>query len=106
MDREFRARNGGQRPSQEQLTAYHQTWTNTQVQAIRDRAWSALSSFGESFVDDARPGILRDALRGKFWPDVFKAMFAAFLYTLFLIAAVLVLRWNGGGSLRLASRAF
>ena len=82
-------------PTQDELVTYYGTWSSTQVEAMRAVALSALAQFGESFVADARPGIIKDALRGKFLPDVGKAMFASFCYTLILIAAVLALRWSG-----------
>ena len=61
--------------------------------------------FGESVVDSARPEILREALRGKLVNDVARAMLASFLYTLLLIATVLVLRWAGVDFLELLEKA-
>ena len=92
-------------PTQEELTAYHRTWSKVQVDAVRASAWSALSRFGESFVDDARPAILKDALRGKALADILKAIAANIAYTLFLIALVLVLRWSGVDVLGLLEKA-
>ena len=95
----------GRGPSPDELTAYHETWTSIQIGALRDRAWSSLAAFGESIVEDAKPGILKEALRGTFWPEIWRGVFAAFLYTVLLILAVLVLRWSGIDALSILKKA-
>jgi hypothetical protein len=65
------------------------------VAAMREQADGALAAFGDDAVEQARPGILKDALRGSFWKAVWSSMVAAFFYSLALIALVLILRWNG-----------
>lgn len=102
---DFKKRNDGRGPTSDELTAYHHTWTEVQVEALRNRAWAALGAFGESLVVDARPGILKEALRGRFWPTIGLAMFASFLYTLVLIASVLLLRWAGVDALGVLEKA-
>ena len=92
-------------PTHEELIAYYETWTPTQIEAFRDRAQASLAAFGSSVVEDAKPEIFKEALQGRFWGDVWRAMFASFLYTLLLIAMVLVLRWAGVDFLELLEKA-
>lgn len=91
---QFRELNG-RAPTAEDRKAYQRTWTQGLVAAMREKADGALAAFGDDAVEQARPGILKDALRGSFWKDVGASMVAAFFYSLVLIALVLILRWNG-----------
>ncbi len=91
---DFRDQNGHP-PSADDLKAYQRTWTPGLVAAMREQADGALAGFGDDAVEQAKPAILKDALRGSFWKAVWSSMVAAFFYSLVLIALVLILRWNG-----------
>jgi hypothetical protein len=83
------------KPTAQELAGYAATWTGQQLQDKIISAQSALVIYGESVVDDARPGILKDALRGSSWKSFWISLSAAFFYTLILIGVALVLKAMG-----------
>jgi hypothetical protein len=85
----------GRRPTEEELAAYADTWTEQQLQDKMTAAESALVIYGESVVDDARPGILKEALRGSGWKAFWIAIAAAVSYTLALIVVAVILKAVG-----------
>jgi hypothetical protein len=92
-------------PNVGELDAYQRTWTPTQVAGTRERAEGALAAFAASAIEDARPEILKEALRGSFWKAVGASIFAAVLYSLALIALVTILLWNGVDLLGIVQKA-
>lgn len=85
----------GRAPTSQELAQYHATWTATNIEAISDRAASALAEFAQSVVDEATPEIRRKALEGTFEKNVFTNVVGTFAYSLILILVVLILRWFG-----------
>ena len=83
------------KPTDEELTGYADTWTEQQLQDKLTAAQSALVVYGESVVDDARPNILKEALRGSGWKAFWISLAAAAAYTLILIAIALILKASG-----------
>ena len=79
----------GRPPTTAELTAYAGTWNAT------DAATSALAEFASGAIDEARPAILKDALKGDALRSVLLNMLSALLYTLGLIVVVVVLRKAG-----------
>ncbi len=72
-------------PTEDELRLYHDTWTQTSIDAMSNRADSALAAFGERVVDEATAGILRDALRGSFRRAVLSSILGLFLFALILV---------------------
>ena len=89
-------------PTPAELTAYAGTWTPQLIQNATDAATSALAEFASGAIDEARPAILKDALKGDAVRSVLLNMLSALLYTLALIAVVLVLRKSGVDLLSIA----
>jgi hypothetical protein len=90
------------KPSEAELAAYVATWTASRLNGLRAQARAVLASFAESVVDDARPRILREALRGSAPKTVGLNILSAFLYTLLLLALLIILRFAGVDVLSLA----
>ncbi|WP_333824043.1 hypothetical protein [Pinisolibacter sp.] len=91
---EFRVRKG-RRPNSEEIEEYTRTWTATRLNGVRSGAKQALAVYAETVIEAATPGILKEALRGKFWNDVLKNMAANLFYTIILIFVAMVLAKAG-----------
>lgn len=91
---DFFKRNG-RKPDETELGEYIRTWTPTRLAGVRKEAEFFVASFSGSVLDDNAPRIREEALRGTFWRSVGVSIFAALLYTLLLIAVVIVLRFAG-----------
>lgn len=85
----------GRPPNNDELLAYAGIWTPQLVQNATDAAASALAEFASGAIDEARPNILKDALKGDAVRSVLLNMLAALLYTIALICVVLVLKASG-----------
>lgn len=85
----------GRKPNENELAAYAETWTPQQLQDKLTAAQSALVAYAESVVDDARPAILKEALRGSGWKAFWISIVAAITYTIVLIAIAVVLKIVG-----------
>jgi hypothetical protein len=83
------------KPTEEELAGYADTWTEQQLLDKVTAAQSALVVYGESVVDDARPNILAEALRGSGWKAFWISLAAAAAYTLALLAIALILKASG-----------
>ncbi|WP_375391271.1 hypothetical protein [uncultured Sphingomonas sp.] len=85
----------GRDPEPAELAAYAATWTPQLIQNATDAATSALAEYASGAIDEARPAILKDALKGNAVRSILLNMLSALLYTLALIAIVLVLKKSG-----------
>lgn len=85
----------GQKPTEEQLSAYIATWTPSMVQNLREQANGIVLEYGGFLVEENTPRIREEALRGTFWKSVGISIFAAALYTLGLVALLIILRFAG-----------
>ena len=92
----------GRPPMAAELSAYAGTWTPQLIQNATDAATSALAEFASGAIDEARPAILKDALKGDAMRSVLLNMLSALLYTLALIAMVVVLKRAGVDVLSIA----
>ncbi|MCO6177330.1 hypothetical protein [Ciceribacter sp. RN22] len=92
-------------PSDEELRAYHSTWTPSQIQNARRSAQQVLAEYADYVISEAEPRILREAVRGTFWPAVGTAIFSNALYTVGLIVVALILAKSGIDLLALLSSA-
>ena len=85
----------GRKPNDIELDEYIRTWTATRISGAEKEANAVLLDFAGSVVDENTPRIREDALRGTFWGSVGTSVVAAFLYTLFLVGIVLILKSAG-----------
>lgn len=92
-------------PTEDELRAYHSTWTPSQIQNARNSAQQVLAEYADYVISEAEPRILRDAVRGKFWPAVGTAIFSNALYTIGLILLAVILSKSGIDFLALLSSA-
>lgn len=91
---DFFKRNG-RKPVEAELNEYIRTWTPTRIAGVRKEAEFFVASFSGSVLEDNAPRIREEALKGTFWRSVGISIFSALLYTLLLIALVIVLRFAG-----------
>lgn len=82
-------------PTANEIAAYVSTYTDQTIATYETQAAAALAEFAEDAVENARPEIVEEALRGSFWASVGQSIFANALYTLVLVALVLVLAFAG-----------
>lgn len=91
---DFRIRRG-RRPSSEELDEYTRTWTKTRIEGLKNDADQALAVYSSAAVEQAKPAILREALKGRFWPTVGTNVFSNLTYTVLLIVVAVVLARAG-----------
>lgn len=101
---EFR-RAYGRSPTTEDLKAYHATWTPAQIQSARNSAAQVMSAYADSVISAEEPRILREAVKGTFWPAVGTSIVSNALYTLGLIILAILLARAGIDLLGLLSTA-
>jgi hypothetical protein len=82
--------NTGCRPMPDQLRAYSETWTPSRLESARKQADLVPAAHTNRFLESRRAEMLTEALRGSFWRSVWPSMFASALYTLALIALVII----------------
>lgn len=80
----------GRGPTSTELIDYVDTWTPSRLSSLRAEAASALAGYANYVIVSEEPRILRDAVRGTFWPSVIRSMVAAAIYTLALIALAII----------------
>ncbi|MGB8276473.1 MAG: hypothetical protein WCF20_00830 [Methylovirgula sp.] len=89
----FQQKNG-RKPNDKELQDYVETWTESSLSAYQKKAEQALIEFITYIIDNERPKILREALQHRsFVRDASVAFVGAFLYTVFLIAVTLALKF-------------
>ena len=93
--RNFEADHGGRSPDGAEQASYVATYTPQIMAALETQANSILAQFASGAVDDARPEILKEALRGSAVKAIGLSLVANGIYTLLLIALVLILRYAG-----------
>jgi hypothetical protein len=82
-------------PTPDEVASYVSAYTEQTIATFETQAAGVLAAFAEGAVADAQPGIVEDALRGSFWASVWQSITANTLYTLILLALVLVLAFAG-----------
>lgn len=82
-------------PSREELEAYVASWTSSRVDGLRTEAAEILASFSGYVIENERPNILKDALRGRFWVGVGESVIGAVCFSVFLILLYLFLDYFG-----------
>ena len=85
----------GREPTAQEITDYERSWTDQLVENSRSAADAALSAFGETVIENARPGIVEAALKGNWVSSIWQSMAANALYTLALLATVIILKAAG-----------
>lgn len=85
----------GRKPKEEELAGYAATWTESRLKGLQDQAENALAAFASTVVDANAPEIRERALRGTTLKAVGTSIAANFVYTLLLIALVILLRAAG-----------
>ncbi len=100
--RQFEVDNG-RKPKIAEVKAYVDGYAPQMLEVFQSQAGSVLAEFADGAVSDAKPGIVEEALKGGFWRSVIQSISANILYTLALIAIVLVLKWAGVDLLSIVS---
>ena len=59
-------------PNNDELKAYVASWTDSRIDGLRTEAAEILASFSGYVIENERPNILKDALRGRFWRGVWQ----------------------------------
>lgn len=90
----FKAANGRE-PNAKEIANYVQAYTEQTIEAFETQAAGVLVGFADGAIADAKADIVAEALRGSFWGSVWQSIFANAVYTLILIALVLVLAFAG-----------
>lgn len=93
----------GRPPAFSDLKAYHATWTPAQIQSARNSAAQVMTAYADSVISAEEPRILRDAVKGSFWPAVGTSIFANAVYTVGLIILAVILANAGIDLLGLVS---
>jgi hypothetical protein len=101
---EFRS-SYGRAPTADDLRAYHATWTPAQIQSARNSAAQVMTEYADAVISSEEPRILREAVKGTFWPSVWTSIAANAIYTIGLITVAVILARAGIDLLGLVSTA-
>lgn len=85
----------GRKPSEDELSAYSASWTESRLKGLEQEAQTVLARFAESVVEANEPSIREDALKGTTSRAILQNMSASFLYTLLLLLLVVILAFFG-----------
>jgi len=85
----------GLAPSPNEYDNYAQSQTGTTMEGYRAQARQAVQEFVGVVVDDARPKIREEALRGSFWRGVWQSLVAAIIFALGLAIILFIAAYNG-----------
>jgi hypothetical protein len=94
--KEFRAHHA-RKPMDQELAQYSSTQTNSVLLAYLASANQVLATYAQSVIDDARPSIQRDALKGTFWSAVWPSFVASILFGVSLLILGLIAAYLGFG---------
>ncbi len=83
------------RPNSTDLRAYVDTWTPSQIDNAKKNAAQVLSEYADAVIQEAKPSIVQEALKGSFLKNLGTSVLAAFVYTLLLIAFSMILTRAG-----------
>jgi hypothetical protein len=87
------------KPTHDELAAYISAWTPALLQGKEHEARAVLAAYADAVVEAAKPGIREEAflaaLKGNIWKVLGIGLLTNLIYTVFLIAIVLVLQWAG-----------
>ena len=82
-------------PTADEVASYVSAYTDQMIETYETQAAGVLTAFAEGAVADARAGIVEEALRGSSWGSIGQSITANALYTVILIALVIVLALTG-----------
>ena len=99
--RQFEAERG-RPPKAPEIRGYVEAYTPQMRNVFDAQAAGVLAEFADGAVSGARPMIVEHALRGTVWRAIWQAITANAIYTLLLIAAVVILNRAGVDILSLA----
>jgi hypothetical protein len=90
---EFRNANG-RRPTDAEFRGHSATQTDAVLHGYVARADQMIGQYAQNVVDDMRPRIVEEALRGTFWRSVWPSLVASVIFVgvlaiLFFIAAIM-----------------
>lgn len=85
----------GRPPRAPEVKGYVDAYTPQMRDVFEAQAAGVLAEFADGAISGARPGIVEQALRGTTWRAVWQAITANAIYTLLLIALVVILERAG-----------
>ena len=92
--RQFEAEKG-RPPRAPEVRGHVDAYTPQMRDVFEAQAAGVLAEFADGAISGARPGIVEQALRGTTWRAVWQAITANAIYTLLLIALVVILKRAG-----------
>jgi len=82
-------------PSSDELKTYVSTYTSQPIAAVQTQAAGILAAFADSAINDAKAGIVEDALKGSNWNAIWTGVVSAFVYTVLLLVVLFILKHAG-----------
>jgi len=84
---------------QSDIDVFHATWNGGQIDLAWDKADQMLATFAVSYADEEKKeavrSALKEAVRGKFWKDVWVSAIANLFFAIGTIALYLLLKFMG-----------
>jgi hypothetical protein len=84
---------------QSEIDIFHATWNDGQIDLAWRRAEETLATFAVSYADEEKKeavrSALKEAIRGKFWKDVWVSAIANLFFAIGTIALYLLLKFMG-----------
>ena len=82
-------------PNDDELGQYAATWTESRLDGVRGQADQVLAAYADYVVSEAKPNILRDALRGSFGRSFWASLLAVLALAILLAALWVILASQG-----------
>lgn len=90
----FREREG-RYPVETELRAYERSWTASRLDGLRNAAVQLVAAYADTVANQLEAEILRGAVKGRFWRNVWQWLFSAVLYTLAVLGTIVALGRSG-----------
>lgn len=83
------------KPNEEECRAYARTQTGAALEGYQSKATIVVAAFSNTIIEDEKPGIVADALKGSFWSSFWPSYISSFAFAVSLIVIVVILNYFG-----------
>lgn len=95
-------RDNNRDPNPDEILAYTSTWTPALLDGKRSEANNIMRAYSNTVIENERPSIVEQALRGTWFDTIFKNLASAAIYTVILISLAFILKLAGIDFLQIA----
>lgn len=82
-------------PTADELESYVATWTLSRLDGLRIESADILAQYADFVIADAKPRILREAVKGSFWRSFWSSVLATVFFSVVVVVLGVILAWQG-----------